>query len=356
MSLQRAFGKLNELGSDAFIAGTRFLSKRNWVSTSSADARIVGAGAFRYRVDHDWCKAMPDAVPVKNAHEMAIDADGHLYLLTDHPRNNVIVFDRDGCVLDTWTLGLRGAHGLTIATQDGRQCLWICDPYAAQVIQTTLKGEVLRRLPGPHALGLYRALMPYAPTQTAVAPNGDIYVADGYGSQHVLQFDAAGNFIRHFGGKGSAPENLDFAHGIAIDSRKGRGHEVLLVTSRRQSCIKRFSLDGHYLGEIKLPGGYPCRPVLHGEHMLVSLCWSGAHMKPNSGFVVILDMHDRLCTALGGTATRDAQGELVALQSSYDCFHHVHDVCADLSGNLYVAQWNADGVYPWRLAAIAAPA
>lgn len=354
MSFQRAFGKLNELGSDLLVTGTQFLAKRKWIRTPSGEARIVGDGAFRYRVDRHWCKAEPNEVLIKNGHEMVIDASGRLYLLTDHPRNNIIVFGRDGRVITTWTLRLSGAHGLSIATHAGRQCLWICDPYSAQVIQTTLDGEVIRELPGPHEFGIYRRLMPYAPTQTAVAPNGDIYVADGYGSQYVLQFDASGAFIRHFGGKGASPSNLDFAHGVAIDNRAGAGREMLLVTSRRQCRIAQFTLDGDYLGEIALPGGYPCRPVIHGEHLLLSLCWSGAHMKLNSGFVVMLDRDNRLCASLGGRADFDERGNLSKLSSTYDTFHHAHDVCADTSGNIYVAQWNAGGAYPIRLTPIEA--
>jgi hypothetical protein len=351
MSYQRAYGKLTEFGSDALVAGTRFLLKRNWIKPPGG-AQIVGEGAFRYEVDRNWCKADPSEVPIKNCHEMAIDAGGRLYLLTDHPRNNIIILDPAGEVIDTWTLKLTGAHGLSIARHDAQQCLWICDPNAAKVVRTSLDGKLLQKLPGPHELGIYRSLMPYAPTQTAIAPNGDIYVADGYGSQYVLQFDAQGSFIRHFGGKGDSASNLDFAHGLAIDSRLGKGRELLLVTSRRQCRIAQFSLDGNYLGAIALPGGYPCRPVVHGDHLFVSLCWSGAHMKLNSGFVIVLDKDNRLSACLGGLAEFDEQGELSSLKSEYDCFQHVHDVCVDSAGNLYVAQWNAGGSYPLRLVPI----
>jgi hypothetical protein len=59
------------------------------------------------------------------------------------------------------------------------------------------------------------------PTETAVAPNGDIYVADGYGSDYIIQYNSKGQYIRHFGGKHNAnPEhNLVNAHGVSIDLR-----------------------------------------------------------------------------------------------------------------------------------------
>lgn len=349
MNLQRAFGKINELGSNVVIASTQFLSRRKWLRTPDFSTDIVGQGSLRYRAIHDWCKADPAQYPVRNCHEMVIDSQGRLYLLTDHPKNNVLVLDVNGNVLNSWTLNSSSAHGLSLSRHGGDESLWICDPYDAKVVRTSLDGQVLQTLPGPHSLGIYGFSMPYAPTQTAIAPNGDIYVADGYGSQYVIQFDAAGHYIRHFGGKGNDLHHFDFAHGIAIDDRRGAGNEILLVTSRRQSCIKTFSLDGKYLGEISLPGGYPCRPVMYGKNMLISLCWSEAHMKANTGFVVILDQNNRLLSSLGGAAEVDGQGELVQLRPTYTCFRHVHDVCVDSMGNLYVCQWNAANSYPVKL-------
>jgi peptidylamidoglycolate lyase len=349
MNLQKAFGLVNAWGSDAFIGSTQLLSRLGWLRTPGESADTVGQGRFRYRVVRDWCKADPGKVPIRNCHEMVIDRLGRLYLLTDHPRNNVIVLGGDGQVVKHWTLNSKSAHGLTLHDHHGQECLWICDPYDAKVVCTSLDGQVMKTLPGPHALGIYSFAMPYAPTQTAIAPNGDVYVADGYGSQHVLQFDASGRYVRQFGGRGRRPQHLDFAHGIAIDPRRGRGHEILLVTSRRESRIKQFSLDGDYLGSIELPGGFPCRPVIHGQNLLVSLCWSQAHLKANTGFIVVLDENNRLLASLGGDAETDEHGVLRRLKPTYACFRHVHDVCPDSQGNLYVCQWNAAHTYPIKL-------
>jgi hypothetical protein len=46
----------------------------------------------------------------------------------------------------------------------------------------------LLELPNPKNIGAYEASLAYKPTETAIAPNGDIYVADGYGSQYILHF------------------------------------------------------------------------------------------------------------------------------------------------------------------------
>jgi hypothetical protein len=349
MNWQRTYGKLNEFGSNAWVATVGFLSRRQWLKTPDYHTEYVGQGDFRYRVNRQWCKADPARFPVNNCHEMVMDRQQRLILLTDHPQNNILIFNAAGEVLDSWTLHLTSAHGLTLVNEDDQEYLWICDPYSGQVIKTTLQGQVVQTLPNAHALGIYRSTQFYAPTQTAVAGNGDIYVADGYGSQYVIQFSHDGRYLRHFGGRGTGVQQLDFAHGIAIDNRRGKEQQCVLVTSRRASCIKQFDLEGQYQGTVYLPGAFPCRPVVWNQYVLVGLCWSGGHLRPNSGFVVVLDSNNEVCAALGGHAVRDSQGLLCELVSDYSCFHHVHDVCADVDGNLYACEWNAGKIYPVKL-------
>ena len=348
MFYQKASQWVNQLGSEGFILSTQILTHLGWFKSPKKNNTTLGAAPYIYSVNRNWSKASKKLFSVNNCHEMVINKKKEIYLLTDHPNNNILIYANDGTLVNSWSLGLRGAHGLTLAEEHGVEFLWICDPYSAKVIKTDLNGNIKQTLPTPHQLGIYKKTQPYLPTQTAVAPNGDIYVADGYGSQHIIQFDCNGSYIRHFGGKNKGSNFLDFAHGLEIDNRDPLA-QTLLVTSRKASCIKRFSLDGQYLSQIELPGGYPCRPRVHGEHLYISLCWSGSHLNPNSGFVVILDKKDRVCATLGGTAEFDSQHNLKQLSSDYSCFYHVHDVCVHDEGNIYVCQWNAGKRHPIKL-------
>jgi peptidylamidoglycolate lyase len=163
---------------------------------------LVGHGGFRYRVDKLWSRADAGKVPVKDCHEMVQAADGRLFLLTNVAQNNVLIYDVEGALLETWTLKLGGAHGLTLHREaDGKEFLYVTDAGAGRVIKTTLAGEVVMELPKAGKCGAYKETEEYRPTETAVAPNGDIYVADGYGSQYVLRFDREGKFISKFGGQ-----------------------------------------------------------------------------------------------------------------------------------------------------------
>ena len=86
------------------------------------------------------------------------------------------------------------------------------------------------------------------PTETAIAANGDIYVADGYGEDFIIQYDYKGNYIRHFGGRGDKDENLLNAHGVCIDNRNP-GKPCLIVTSRQQNAFK----DIHWMVNTSIP-------------------------------------------------------------------------------------------------------
>ena len=78
--------------------------------------------------------------------------------------------------------------------------------------------------------------VPIRPTNVAIAPNGDIYVGDGYGSSFINQYNQQAEFIRTFGGLGKGDDQLDCPHGLWIDTRE---QTPLLVVADRATagCI-----------------------------------------------------------------------------------------------------------------------
>ena len=81
------------------------------------------------------------------------------------------------------------------------------------------------------------------PNHVAVAPNGDIYVSDGYVNARVVQFSGDGKFVRIIGGvKGSQPGQLQLPHGVALDS-KGR----ILINDSDNKRVSVFDKDGTFV-------------------------------------------------------------------------------------------------------------
>ena len=316
------------------------------------DDTILGHNNNRYRLDNQWSQLDFTRYPDKDCHEMVQDARGRILLLTNETKNNVIIYDKKGRLITTWGNEYPGAHGLTLFDENGGQVLFICDNNRHQVIKTTLDGRVLMTLDYPKETGEYSKAEEYIPTETAIAANGDIYVADGYGKDFVIQYDYKGRYIRHFGGRGDKDEHLLNAHGITIDSRD-KSSPYLIVTSRQQNAFKRYTMEGGYLGTIPLPGAWVCRPVINGDYLYAAVLQSSSAVGKQSGFVTILDRNFKVVSNLGGSEPVYTSGKLQEMQQTVKAFQYPHDVCIDDEQNLYIAQWNSGHVYPYKLTPIA---
>ena len=327
------------------------LSAPNIINKSLKNAPLiqakVGQGDFTYRVRKDWGNQDPAKIPVKDCHEMVQDSRGRLLLLTNHTKNNMIIYDRSGKVLDTWTGNWPGAHGLTLHDEGGEEFLYITDPDLHQVYKTTLDGKVLMTLDFPKASGVYQNASEYKPTETAIGPNGDIYVADGYGLNYIIQYTSKGEYIRHFGGTGEGDAQFDCCHGVTLDDRKE--NTELLITSRTNNRFKRFDLEGNHLETILMPGSFICRPVIKGEFLYFAVLATKTWWAYD-GMVAILNADNKVVSLPGGMAP-EYNDKGVLKEPVYDekTLLNPHDVCIDNDENIYVAQWYSGKTYPVML-------
>ncbi|MBI4503284.1 MAG: hypothetical protein HY700_19275 [Gemmatimonadetes bacterium] len=84
------------------------------------------------------------------------------------------------------------------------------------------------------------------PSDVIVAPNGDIFVADGHNTgtnNRIVKFDRSGKLITMWGKLGSGPGELNVPHAIAMDA-SGR----LFVGDRSNNRIQIFDQDGKFIG------------------------------------------------------------------------------------------------------------
>lgn len=344
---RRGFVKSSVLGYAALSSTPHFMKDM----TKSADGEILGHGNFKYKLRLEWGKLDAARFPVNNCHEMVQDSKGRLIMLGDEVKNNVLIYDRSGKLLDSWGHEYPGGHGLSLWNANGEEFLFITDVNHGKVFKTDLKGKVLMTIEHPSKSGGYEKEWAFKPTETAIAPDGTIYVADGYGSNYVLRYTPKGEYIGKFGGSGDGDQQFSTAHGVAYDGRD-KSNPTILVTSRAHNSFKRFTLDGEYISTIFLPGAFVCRPVIKGDHLYAGVCWSRLrylNQTPNSGFVTILDKNDKVVSNPGGTAPEYCDGKLQLMVQEKPYFHHCHDVCIDNDENIYVCQWNAKKAYPSKL-------
>jgi len=339
---RRNFIKNSSIGAAGLLYQPSFLFK---------EEPLLGHNNKRYKLNTHWSQADVAKNPVNDCHEMVQDSKGRIILLTNETKNNVIIYDKSGKLLTTWGSEYPGAHGLTLFNENGTEVLFICDNSRHQVIKTTMDGRVLMVLDYPKETGEYTKAEEYVPTETAITANGDIYVADGYGKDFIIHYDASGRYINHFGGRGNEPKHLLNAHGVCVDNRD-KNKPCLLVTSRQQNAFKRYTFTGEYIDTIALPGAWVCRPVIKGDYLYAAVLQSNSNLWKQSGFVTILDQQYKVISNLGGSEPQYAGGKLQELYQTIKYFQYPHDVCVDDEENLYIAQWNSGKVYPYKLSPV----
>ena len=113
-------------------------------------------------------------------------------------------------------------------------------------------------------------LKTFKPTAIAVAPDGTIFLADGYASNRVFKFDAAGKYLAHFGTKGNGPDQFNTCHGMNVDARDGKPR--LLICDRGhepKGRLVHYDFDGKYLGDVVTGLGKPCSLAIQGEFVSI---------------------------------------------------------------------------------------
>lgn len=309
--------------------------------------KVYGYNNMTYTLDTKWSKSNASQFPVKDCHEMVQDKKGRIILLTNETKNNILIYNTSGKLLDSWGNNFPGGHGLTLHNENGTEFLYITDTEKHQVYKTTMDGQILLTIDAPSDAKIYAKPEEFVPTETVIDTNGDIFIADGYGAQYILHYDNKGKLINFFGGRGEGDTHLDNAHGICFDTRNNK--HSLLITDRTRNCFKRFSKKGELIEIIKLPGACVCRPVIKGDHLYAAVLRSPDMDAAGTGFVTVLDKHNKVVSNIGGSEPKYIEDVLQPMLQTDKIFVHPHDVCIDRDENIYVAQWASGKVYPYKL-------
>lgn len=310
---------------------------------------ILGTGEHTYEVTHDWA-VLPPQLKFGNTHGVAVDSQGRIIIAhTVHKSSEsadaIAVFDNDGKYVKSWGADMRGgAHGLTVRREGSTDFLYHCDNVKGFVRKTSLDGETVWVMHCPFMCGLYQKASEYRPSNLAIAPNGDIYVADGYGKFYIHHFDAKTRWIRTFGGSRdlmnrnpnveTAPGTTIWPHAIAIDER---GPEPLLMVGERgaNSRIQYFKLNGEPLHSVKQGVRWPSTFEFRNGLLL---------MPDLKAVVTLFDRNNAPIVQLGDGRQSDGktyEGLRTQAREAFTDgkFIAPHAACFDHDGNIYVVEW-----------------
>ncbi len=315
---------------------------------ASAGAAVLGQGKYQWRVVPGWGVLDKDT-PVKDCHAMVQVKDGRIFLLTNETKNNVIIYDRAGKLLGKWGTEFPGAHGFTLAEEDGKEVFYLTDHDRHQFFKVALDGKILRTWDYPEQSGKYANAGEFKPTHVTPAPDGGFFVVDGYGKSWCHRYDAKGEWVKCFGGNEGGGANLACAHGAWVDTRDPKN--LLWITSRSESKLKRYTLDGQLVDILDLTGSQPNFIVPFGDHTVIP-CLRGNLAKNGSmdnGFLCVLDPARKVISNLAAPAPAYEGDKLAPLAADTKLFTYPHGILIDDEESIYVAQWNSGRTYPIKL-------
>ena len=211
---------------------------------------IVGEGKFKFELDQNWPITFPEYWSLGQCADIDIDLDDNAWVFSrgKHP---VTKWSNDGIFLGSW--GNQGdqkgefriPHGLYI---DSDGLIWLTDHQTHQVTKHKSDGECVLEL-GEFGFANFTLTTdgtqgnPFnMPTGSAIAPDGKIFVSDGYGNRRVHRFSSEGKHELSWGEHGTGNGQFAIVHklGVYKDSR-------VFVCDRENDRIQIFSPDGELL-------------------------------------------------------------------------------------------------------------
>ena len=265
---------------------------------------------------------------------VVVDESGNIYTSADQ---GVFVFSPDGKVIQSY-LGEKysNIHDMEIRQESDGEFIYGARNNDAEGIKFNAHtGEIVLKLPFPEECGL--GAIKFNPTAITVTPDGDIYLANGYASNHIYKYDKTGKYRMHFGEKGNGLKQFNTAHGMTLDTRYDPLR--LLICDRNhepKGRLLHYDLDGNYIEEVITGLGMPTSVSVQGDYVSVP----DLH-----GRLVILDKTNTIMAVLGHNPD-PAQGANynVPLEEWVEgVFSGTHGSYWDKDGNLYVQDWNVSG-------------
>jgi DNA-binding beta-propeller fold protein YncE len=172
---------------------------------------------------------------------VAAGPDGLIYLLQrGENADPVVVVDRNGKIVRSWGKGLYTTpHAIRIDPQGN---VWTTDAASSMVYKFSAHGNRLLEIEvGGQPTPCNRFC---STTDVAFAPNGNIFIADGYRNARILEYTPQGKKVREWGEAGTGPGQFRLPHSIQISPNGD-----VYVADRENGRIQRFDLEGRYQGE-----------------------------------------------------------------------------------------------------------
>jgi hypothetical protein len=304
---------------------------------NSSETLLTGNGEWTCEVVQGW-GALPAGTVFGGTHgAIAQDKAGNTYVSTQST-TGVLVFSPEGKLLKTIAGDYPEVHSMVHAEEDGVEYFYTTVQKGTPAenwlfVKMTTGGSPVLKITAPPEAG-FKLPNEWRITAAVPAPDGSIFIANGYGDSRIFQFDHKGNYLRSYSGKGSAPGQLDCSHGLTLDTRYDQ--PLLLVCDRENRRLCHFDLDGKYVGTVTQHLRRPCQAALYKDYAVVSEL---------EGRVTVLDRDNVPIAFLGDNPNRSqwANYDLDPKTIGAATFSAAHGCFIDREAYIYVSDWNHTG-------------
>jgi hypothetical protein len=300
---------------------------------------LAGPALADFEVAPNWLQLPTGREQLGNMHgDVAVSSAGDVYLSVQDPQAGLQVYAPDGRFLRNVADAPADLHGFVIRRQPDGEFIFGPTLRGQTIVKMTLEGKVVLTIPAsaiPDEFKVRNARsgqLGVLLTGMDVAPNGDLYVTDGYASDYIHRFDKAGKYLTSFGGK-KEPYNFNTLHKLAIDTRFQPAR--IIACDRANNRVVHLSLSGDLIGVVAKDLLLPAAVTISGDYAIVG------ELK---GQVTILDKAGQVVTRLGTNTEPGVGGnQLKPDQWRPGIVVSPHGVATNDRGDLFVSEFNIFG-------------
>ena len=304
---------------------------------SASPAVLTGNGEWTYEVVRGW-GSLPSGTSFGGTHgAIAQDNGGNIYVSTQSA-TGILVYNRDGILIRTIANAYPEVHSMVHAEEHGEEFFYATVQKGTPAenwlfIKMKTDGTVVQKITAPPEAG-FKAPNEWRLTAAVPAPDGSIFIANGYGDSRIFRFDKNGNYKGTFAKKGSGDGQLDCSHGLNLDVRYNQ--PLLLVCDRENRRLCHFDLDGKYVRTVTQHLRRPCQVSFHGSCALVSEL---------EGRATVLDEDNAPVAFLGDNPQKPqwANYDVDPSDVKAGVFSAAHGCFIDSDANIFVSDWNHTG-------------
>ena len=329
---------------------------RKFLLSLATFATLLGhAAAAEYKAVPDWYKLAPGRPQMGPMHgDIAVASNGDVYVSVMDPKAGLQVYAADGKFIRNVENAPADFHGFVIHKDADGEFIFGARLGAGNILKLTLEGKEVLNIPSSAIPDEFKNKTPKNVKKNAagevvadpnegkpfvrltamdVAPNGDLFVTDGYASDYVHRFDKTGKYLKSFGGK-KEPYGFKTLHKIAIDTRFSPPR--IIGVDRANGRVVHMSLDGEFLGVIVEGLLLPAAVAVQGDIAAIG------ELK---GRITILDKVGKITAQFGMNDHADENGKNSIEPDKWRTGFVTapHGVAFNAHGDVFVAEYNIFG-------------